>query len=100
MMVFINRFEVHAPTAEFELLFRNTSEFLRHQPGFRRFRLVRSIEHPNRYVNIAEWDSAEALRQATAQPEFRAHADALRAVATTSPDMHEPVYEVTAPDAR
>jgi heme-degrading monooxygenase HmoA len=94
MMVFINRFEVHGSPADFERLFRDTSDFFRRQPGFLSFRLVRSIQHRNSYVNIAEWESADHLRQATSLPEFIEHSAALRAIATTSPDMHEPVYEV------
>lgn len=93
MMVFINRFEVHGSAAEFERLFRETSEFFRRQPGFLSFRLVRSLDDESSYVNIAEWESADHLRRATALPEFAAHSAELRSIAVPTPGRYEPVYE-------
>jgi heme-degrading monooxygenase HmoA len=48
------------------------AEFMNKQPGFRSFRLHRALTPDTRFqlVNVAEWDSAEALRAATSQPEF------------------------------
>lgn len=97
MTVLINRFEVHGSLEEFEKVLGATAGYFRHQPGFLRFRLVRSMEHQNQYVNIAEWENADSLRTALSRPEFAPYSAALRAVATSSPAMHEPVYEALQP---
>jgi heme oxygenase (mycobilin-producing) len=48
------------------------ADFMAKQPGFQSFRLHRALSPDTRFqlVNVAEWDSAEALRAATSQPEF------------------------------
>jgi heme-degrading monooxygenase HmoA len=39
-------------------------------PGSGTFRLVRDLEHPNQYLSFAPWESAEAQKAWTEQPEF------------------------------
>ena len=48
------------------------AEFMSGQPGFRSFRLHRALSQDTRFqlVNVAEWDSAQALTAATSRPEF------------------------------
>lgn len=90
---FINRFEVHGPASEFELAFDETSAFFAAQPGFLRHRLLRQADDPGRYVNIAEWDSREDFQRAVAQPAFAPHAKALRALASSDPNLYTLVLE-------
>jgi heme-degrading monooxygenase HmoA len=78
VIIFINAFRVHANTAEFEQVFHDVSEFMTKKEGYRRHRLVKVLGAENRYFNIAEWDSEEALRSAAGDPEFEPHAQELR----------------------
>lgn len=93
-VTFVNTFMLSAPPEEFEAAFALTSQFMARQPGFREHTLVRHAEDPRRYVNIARWDEAEALRRAVEQPEFRKHAAALRMLADSDPHIYAPVRSV------
>lgn len=93
MIVFVNRFTVHGSADEFERAFADTAEFFAECPGFLSYRLVRSTGDPRTYVNIAEWDDPSALRAATERPPFQAHAQRLRALATSEPQFFQPVHE-------
>lgn len=93
MITFVNRFEVHGSPEEFERAFRSTSDFFSAQPGFVRHRLLRHADEPGRYVNIAEWESREHFQRALTQPGFTPHAEALRALGTSEPNLYTPVLE-------
>ena len=74
-VTFINVFELDADKAdEFVEGWKERGEFMRRQPGFRSFRLHRALTPDASYqlVNVAVWDSVQALRTASAQPEFQA----------------------------
>jgi monooxygenase len=86
----INRFTVHGDANQFEEAFAATSEFLTAQPGFVEHTLLRHGRDAGTYVNVARWASAGALRAATAHPGFAEHAQALRALATTDPQLFVP----------
>lgn len=86
----LNRFTVHGDPAEFERAFAATSVFLTGQPGFVEHTLLRHCQDGCSYVNMARWSSADALRAATAHPDFAEHAQALRAQATTDPQLFTP----------
>jgi heme-degrading monooxygenase HmoA len=45
---------------EFEQAFERARAHISQQPGFRRLLLSRSIESPNHYLLLVEWDSVEA----------------------------------------
>jgi heme-degrading monooxygenase HmoA len=73
-IVLINAFEVperddDAFLAGWEL----QREFLSAQAGYRSTTLHRSLSPDAnfRFVNVARWESAQAFRDATSQPEFR-----------------------------
>jgi heme-degrading monooxygenase HmoA len=74
----INVFEIRPEQLDgFLREWHQRAEFMSKQPGFRSFRLDRALSPDTRFqlVNVAEWDSAEALRAealraATSQPEF------------------------------
>ncbi|KQX56385.1 antibiotic biosynthesis monooxygenase [Streptomyces sp. Root66D1] len=79
-MTFVNRFTVHGEPEEFEAVFTRTSAFMARQPGFVRHSLLREVDDPERYVNLAVWTDRDAFRRAVAQPGFAPHAAALRAL--------------------
>lgn len=86
----INVFEVAVDQAEtFLEQWRKRAEWMSTQPGFRDAVMHRALSSETRFqfVNVSHWDSAEAHRQAIAQPEFQAE---VRAVA------HDPRQRVAA----
>lgn len=97
MVVFVNTFQLTGTAEDFERVFTETAAFLCAQPGFLSHRLVRSRNEPGRYLNIALWESEEALRNATSLPEFRDHGRKLREVADSDPQFFDTVVERTGP---
>jgi len=91
MVTLINTFTVHGDTAEFERVWQESAEFMRARPGFLGYRFGRSTTSENVYVNVAEWESPEALRAATEGPEFQEHRARLRALATSVPAFYTPL---------
>lgn len=74
MVTFINVFEIAPDELDTFLAgWRERAEFMSTQPGFRSFRLHRALSPDSRFqlINVAEWESAEALQAATAQPTFQ-----------------------------
>ena len=70
----INVFEIRHDYVELFLQgWQERAQFLGRQPGFRSLRLHRALTPDSRFqlVNVAEWDSAEALNAATAQDFFQ-----------------------------
>jgi heme-degrading monooxygenase HmoA len=70
----INVFEISPDDVEYFLpQWRERAQFLGRQPGFRSLRLHRALNPDSRFqlVNVAEWDSAQALRAATAHDYFQ-----------------------------
>ena len=70
----INVFEINPDDVEqFLQEWRERAQFLGRQPGFRSLRLHRALSPDSRFqlVNVAEWDSAQALDAATAQDYFK-----------------------------
>jgi heme-degrading monooxygenase HmoA len=70
----INVFEIRPQDIEpFVRQWQDRAKFMRRQPGFRSLRLHRALSPDARFqlVNVAEWDSAEALQAATAQDYFQ-----------------------------
>jgi len=70
----INVFEIRPDDVEaFLQEWQDRAEFIGRQPGFRSLRLHRALSPDSRFqlVNVAEWDSTEALRAATSQAFFQ-----------------------------
>ncbi|MFD0549702.1 antibiotic biosynthesis monooxygenase family protein [Streptomyces rectiviolaceus] len=65
-----------------------TARFLERQPGFLAYTLVRHLEEPQSYVNIARWTDVASFRAAVTQAEFGPHAEALRAISTSSSGLY------------
>ncbi|MBO2462637.1 antibiotic biosynthesis monooxygenase family protein [Actinomadura violacea] len=91
MIVFVNRFVVHGDPADFERAFADTAAYFTRWPGYIGNRLVRALDDAASYANIAEWESADALRAATRAAEFDEHARRLRALARSEQTFYEPV---------
>ncbi|MCK2221096.1 AMP-binding protein [Actinomadura sp. ATCC 31491] len=81
MIVLMNKVTVTGDMAEFERAHDEIAAFMRAQPGARGFRLLGSLDEPNVFVELAEWDSQEAHAAAVRSPGFVERARALRAVA-------------------
>lgn len=79
----INVFEVpEEQVDEFVASWRERAAIMSRQPGFRDSRLHRAMGNARfPLVNVAHWDSHQALQAATANPEFQA---AIRAVSEES----------------
>ena len=92
MITFVNTFQVHGAPEEFERVFAETSKFMAEQPGFLGYTLSRHLDEDkgDRYINVALWQDIEALRRAVAQPDFRPHADQIRARSTSVANLYAP----------
>jgi len=96
-VIVINAFTV--PMRESELFLERWSESARvmaRQPGLVRARLHRSLiaEAQPRFVNVAEWESREALDAALAIPEFGGSTQRLLDDPGLHVTPHPLVYEV------
>jgi heme oxygenase (mycobilin-producing) len=97
----INVFEIPPEKLEpFLAEWRDRATFMSKQPGFRSFRLHHALSPDSRFqmVNVAEWESADALNAATAQPTFR---ESVRRTldehgVTAHPGVYRVAFEVTA----
>jgi heme oxygenase (mycobilin-producing) len=74
-VILINAFEV--PEGQDEAFiegWERSRAFLSKQPGYLSTRLHRALvpDAEFRFVNIAQWESVDSFRAATAQPEFQA----------------------------
>ncbi|MGW0737858.1 antibiotic biosynthesis monooxygenase family protein [Streptomyces sp. NPDC002851] len=96
MITFINRFHVTGDAEEFEKVFDATSAYFAAQPGFIQHRLLRHLDEPHLYVNVAEWRDEESFRTALAQPEFAGHRAALRELSSSDPNLYTTLLERTA----
>jgi heme-degrading monooxygenase HmoA len=91
----INVFEIGPDDVDLFLQeWQRRAHFLRRQPGFRSLRLHRAVNADSRFqvVNVAEWDSAEALQAATAQDFFQQSAQ--RSVQEFAVTAHPAIYRV------
>ena len=72
-IVFINTFRV-APEEVDDFLdaWRVDGEFMKSQPGYVSTQLHSGIAGSTTFINVAEWESVEAFRNAASKPEFQA----------------------------
>jgi heme-degrading monooxygenase HmoA len=91
LTTFINTFTVISSPEEFERVFAEVSEFMAKQPGFVQYTLSRHVEadKSDRYVNVALWRDVESWQRAVAHPDFRPHAEQIRARATSVGDLYD-----------
>jgi len=93
-VVLINAFEVPGGQEETFLAdWRHAADWMRQQPGFVSTRLHQSLdpEAEFRYVNVAEWESADRFRTAAASPEFQRRIGGMNVRA--HPALHQVVTE-------
>ena len=91
----INVFEIRQQDIDAFLRdWQERAEFMSRQPGFRSLRLHRALSPDARFqlVNVAEWDSAEALQAATSQDFFQQSAQ--RSMEGFAVAAHPAVYRV------
>ncbi|MEU6278480.1 antibiotic biosynthesis monooxygenase family protein [Streptomyces populi] len=93
MIVLVNVFQVRGSTAEFEREFARAAECMRAQPGFLHHRLLRSLGTGSTYVNVAEWQDEQSLRDALARREVAERLRPLAAFATGRPTVCRPVLD-------
>jgi heme-degrading monooxygenase HmoA len=89
----INVFEVAAADVDaFLVQWRERAKVMAAAPGFRDSTLHRAMSSDARFqlVNVAHWDSQEALAAAQANPEFRSRVQAT----TTRSSANPAVYQV------
>ena len=99
MVILVNKFTLQTEPEHFEEVFNASSEFMVSQPGFINHTLVKSLSDPKIYVNIAEWESADAHLAVIASEGFRTHISTLATVATAEPGLYSVVKSVEAVDA-
>ncbi|GGV71620.1 MULTISPECIES: antibiotic biosynthesis monooxygenase family protein [Streptomyces] len=87
-VTFVNRFTVSGDPDAFEKAFARVAEFMTVQPGILGYTLSRDVDDPQRYVNIARWENAPALRAAVTRPGFREHVEELRQLAESSSELY------------
>jgi heme-degrading monooxygenase HmoA len=91
----INVFEIDSADVELFLQqWQDRAQFMGTQPGFRSLRLHRALNADARFqlVNVAEWDSSEALQAATAQDFF--HQSTQHSVQEFAVTAHPATYRV------
>lgn len=90
-VVLINPFEVPTavPDEQFLAGWQQAADFLRTRPGFAESRLHRALSPDARFrfVNVAEWESAQAFQAAVSDPAFAE-------VAASAPPNYPALYEV------
>jgi heme-degrading monooxygenase HmoA len=101
MITLINVFEIDATDVDqFLRDWRERARFMSRQPGFRSLRLHRAIAADVRFqvVNVAEWDSTEALQAAASQEFFQqsAQQSVQEFAVTAHPALYRVVVEATA----
>ncbi|GIG63100.1 hypothetical protein Lfu02_74720 [Longispora fulva] len=91
MITLVNKVTVTGDLAEFERAHSAVAEFMRVQPGARRFQLLRSAEDPTVFVEVAEWESRDHHARALAAPGFYERAGVMRSLAEFERAMYDVV---------
>ncbi|MET9390165.1 antibiotic biosynthesis monooxygenase family protein [Streptomyces sp. NPDC006624] len=87
-VTFVNRFTVSGDPGDFEKAFARVADFMTAQPGILGYTLSRHADDPQRYVNIARWQDAAALRAAVGRPGFQEHVGELRKLAESTSELY------------
>ena len=91
-VVLINQFNVTPDEAERLLeVWADDAAYMKQQPGFISTQLHRGIAGSTTFVNIAVWESAQALGAAFASPEFQRRASRYPESVIASPHVFEKV---------
>lgn len=95
----VNRFTVTGDTGKFEREFREHSQFLRAQAGFRFLVTVRLVDEPHVYVHLGHWNSLRGFLDAVHHETFLAHVQRLGPMVETEADQAVSVGRVLRADA-
>jgi len=89
-VVLINQFNV-APedVGHFLDAWAEDAAFMKRQSGFISTQLHRGTQGSTTFMNVAVWESAEALGRAFGAPEFQEHTTAYPATTTARPHVFE-----------
>ena len=91
-IVLINKFNVAAEDVQRLLeTWTDDAAFMKQQPGFISTQLHRGIAGSTTFINIAVWESAQALGQAFRSPEFQARAARYPDSTVTAPHVFQKV---------
>ncbi|SFY51927.1 antibiotic biosynthesis monooxygenase family protein [Streptomyces sp. F-1] len=91
-IVLANTFAVpRERTEEFLALFRRQAEFMKAQPGFVSLRMHRGTAGSRLLMNVAVWESTEALATALGSPEFQRLAADFPDDIVSYPHIFEPI---------
>lgn len=92
MIALVNKVTVVGDIAEFHRAHHEVAAFMQAQPGARRFQLLRAIDQPTVFVEVAEWESREHHAAALSAPGFLERAKALRSLAQVERGVYEVVH--------
>jgi heme-degrading monooxygenase HmoA len=91
-VVLINQFNVAPEDAERLLeVWASDASFMKRQPGFISTQLHRGTAGSTTFMNVAVWESAEALAMAFQAPEFQEHTTEYPDSAVAVPHVFEKV---------
>jgi heme-degrading monooxygenase HmoA len=91
-VVLINRFNVAPEDAERLLqAWAEDAAFMKEQPGYISTQLHRGIAGSSTFINIAIWESAQALAKAFGSPEFQARTARYPDSAVAAPHLFEKI---------
>ena len=91
-VVLINTFRVAPEDVEHLLTaWAEDAAYMKQQPGFIETQLHRGIAGSTTFVNVAVWESPQALRAAVLSPQFQAHAARYPDSAVATPHVFEKV---------
>jgi len=97
MVTLINVFEMHSDHVDtFIERWRERAALMSTKPGFLDSQLHRALSPDNRFqlVNVAHWESTDAMEAATADPEFQRRIRAVTANVEKPVSAHRSLYEV------
>jgi quinol monooxygenase YgiN len=94
MLTLINEFTVTGDVDEFQQVLSEFNAYMSSLPGSGEYRLLRSTRRPEVFVELAEWESAEAHQAAVKSEGFLPLVARLRPLVSKSvPDLYETLRE-------
>ena len=72
---------------ELRELMRATEDRAASEPGCRTYRFAETLEHPDEYLHVQEWDSEQAFDDHQRSPAFRAYQQGLFGLLARPSDM-------------
>lgn len=93
MYTLINEFTVTGDVTEFQQILADFNAYMSQQPGAGGYTLLRSTRRPTVFVELAEWESAEAHQAAVHSEGFGPLVARLRPLVDKSiPDLYETIH--------